>query len=337
MDISKKTVLTGYRPTGPLHLGHYVGSLKNRILMQNQAKKQYIMVADLQALTDNFESPEMVKNNVFEVALDYLSAGLDPAKNIIFIQGQIPELCELAFYYLNLVTVGQLNQNPTVKAEIQQKGFEKSLPVGFFVYPVSQAADITLFKAQIVPVGDDQRPMIEMTNEIVRRFNRIYNTDILLECQAVVPEIGGRVPGIDGRAKMSKSLGNAIYLKDDEKTIKQKVQNMYTDPNHIHVEQPGTVEGNVVFSYLDLFDSNKKELEELKEHYRRGGLGDGLVKKRLLGILLDMLSPIRQRREELSKNRDYVMSVLREGTLKAREVAATTIAQVREAMKINYF
>jgi len=331
----KHLILTGDRPTGPLHLGHYVGSLRNRVKFQNQYE-QYIMLADAQALTDNMENPAKVHDNVMEVALDYLAVGIDPAKSTILIQSQIPELTELTFYYLNLVTVARLERNPTIKQEIVLRNFERDIPAGFFTYPVSQAADISAFKATLVPVGEDQIPMIEQTNEIVRRFNRLANKDILVECQALVPEIG-RLPGIDGKAKMSKSLGNAINLNFTAAEIKAAVRNVYTDPLHLRVADPGHLEGNVAFIYLDAFDEDKAGLQEMKDHYVRGGLGDSIVKARLEGVLQDLLKPIRERREEFAKDRGQVLQILKEGTRKAREIAAQTTDEVRAALGLKHF
>ena len=345
----QKIILTGDRPTGRLHLGHYVGSLKRRVELQNSGEfdKIYIMIADAQALTDNFDNPSKVRNNVIEVALDYLAVGIDPKKAIIFVQSEISELTELTFYYMNLVTLSRLQRNPTVKNEIKLRGFEKSIPVGFLNYPISQAADITAFNATCVPVGVDQLPMIEQTREIVHSFNSIYgNTLTMPEAEVPKSDLEQRLPGTDGKAKMSKSLGNCIYLSDDEDTIKKKVMSMYTDPNHIRVEDPGNVEGNVVFTYLDVFakdeDFNKylpeyKNLDELKEHYRRGGLGDVVIKKFLNNILQDLLRPIREKRESLSKNIIYVYDVLKSGTKMAQEEANKTIKSVKKAMKIDYF
>ena len=328
-------ILTGDRPTGPLHLGHFVGSLRNRVKYQHQYQ-QYIMIADAQALTDNMDDPAKVHNNVLEVALDYLAVGIDPVKSTIFIQSQIPELTELTFYYMNLVTVARLERNPTIKQEIILRNFERDIPAGFFTYPVSQAADITAFKASLVPVGDDQIPMIEQTNEIVRRFNRLIKQDILVECEALVPEIG-RLPGIDGKAKMSKSLGNSINLGATAAEIKAAVRNIYTDPLHLRVEDPGHLEGNVAFIYLDAFDIDKIALQEMKDQYVRGGLGDGKVKVRLEGILQDMLAPIRERRQEFEKDRGQVLQMLKLGTEKAREIAAKTTDEVKAALGLNYF
>lgn len=336
IDMSKAhTILTGDRPTGPLHLGHYVGSLRRRVELQHTCK-QFVIIADAQALTDNAKTPEKVRKNVTEVALDYLAAGIDPKVTTIFVQSLVPELAELTMYYMNLVTVARLQRNPTVKEEIKLRGFEESLPAGFLCYPVSQAADITAFKADLVPVGEDQLPMIEQTNEIVRAFNRIYDTAALVECQPLLSQVS-RLPGTDGKGKMSKSLGNVISLGDSESEIKKKVKMMYTDPNHLRVEDPGTVEGNPVFAYLDAFDPDKNTLEEMKAHYRRGGLGDGTVKKRLLEVLLAELNPIRERRETFAKDPAEVLRVLKDGTDAAREVAAKTLGEVRRAMKIDYF
>jgi len=328
-------ILTGDRPTGPLHLGHFVGSLRNRVKYQHQYQ-QYIMLADAQALTDNMDDPVKVHNNVLEVALDYLAVGIDPAKSTIFIQSQIPELTELTFYYLNLVSVARLERNPTIKQEIILRNFERDIPAGFLTYPVSQAADITAFKASLVPVGEDQIPMIEQTNEIVRRFNRLVNKDILVECQALVPEIG-RLPGIDGKAKMSKSLGNSINLGASAAEIKAAVKNVYTDPLHLRVADPGHLEGNVAFIYLDAFDQDKEGLQAMKEHYVRGGLGDSVVKARLEGVLHDLITPIRERREEFAKDRGQVLQILKEGTRKAREIAAQTTDEVKAAIGLKHF
>lgn len=332
-------ILTGDRPTGKLHLGHYVGSLENRVKLQEDPNNEmFIMIADQQALTDNAKNPKKVLDSVTEVALDYLGIGLDPKKSTIFIQSQIPQLPELMMYYLNLVTLSRLERNPTVKSEIDQKEFGQSIPSGFLVYPVSQAADITAFKATHVPVGDDQKPMIEQAREIVRDFNRIYNTDTLVEPEAMLPEKGrGRLVGIDGKGKMSKSLNNGIYLSDSADEIEKKVMKMYTDPNHIRIEDPGQVEGNVVFTYLDIFDSDKEKVAELKEHYQRGGLGDMTIKRYLNEILQDYLAPIRQRREEFAKDPEFVMNMLKEGSERAERVAAETLAEVKAAMGINYF
>ncbi len=344
-----KVILTGDRPTGRLHVGHYVGSLKRRVELQNSGEydKVFIMIADAQALTDNADNPEKVRQNVIEVALYYMACGLDPAKSTLFIQSQISELCELSFYYMNLVTVSRLQRNPTVKAEIQMRNFEASIPVGFFTYPISQAADITAFKATTVPVGEDQSPMIEQTREIVHKFNSVYG-ETLVEPKILLPDNEAclRLPGIDGKAKMSKSLGNCIYLAEDPKDIKKKVMSMFTDPNHIRIEDPGSLEGNTVFTYLDAFCNDQhfeeylpdyKNLDELKEHYQRGGLGDVKVKKFLNNVLQEELEPIRKRREELQKDIPYVYEVLKKGSEVARETAAQTLHEVRDAMKINYF
>ncbi|PLA94660.1 tryptophan--tRNA ligase [Ligilactobacillus salivarius] len=336
--MAKEIILTGDRPTGKLHVGHYIGSLKKRVFMQNSGKyDSYIMIADQQALTDNARDPEKIKNSLIQVALDYLAVGLDPKKSTIFVQSQIPALAELNLYYLNLVTVSRLERNPTVKAEIQQKHFERSIPAGFFTYPVSQAADITAFKANLVPVGDDQEPMLEQTREIVRTFNSIYG-EVLVEPQGVfAPKGSGRLPGLDGNAKMSKSLNNAIYLSDDADTLRKKVMSMYTDPNHIHVEDPGKVEGNMVFTYLDIFDKDKDKVAELKEQYRAGGLGDVKIKRYLNEVLEAELGPIRARREEFAKDIPAVYAMLKEGSEKANEVANKTLEEVRRAIGVNYF
>lgn len=335
---TKKTILTGDRPTGKLHLGHYTGSLKNRVELQDSGLyNMFVMIADQQALTDNAKNPQKIIDSVMEVTLDYLSVGLNPEKTNIFIQSQIPELAELTVYYLNLVTVARLNRNPTVKDEIKQKEFGEGIPAGFFVYPVSQAADITAFKADLVPVGNDQKPMIEQTREIVRSFNNIYG-EVLVEPEGMYPQgLEGRMPGIDGKAKMSKSLGNAIYLSDDAETIKKKVMSMYTDPNHIKIEDPGCVENNTVFTYLDVFYKDKKHLEELKAHYRKGGLGDVKLKRLLIDVLEGELSPIRARRKELENNKEYLYEVLRKGSENARKIAVQTLKEAREAMGIEYF
>ena len=336
--MAKEIILTGDRPTGKLHVGHYIGSLKKRVSMQNSGKyDSYIMIADQQALTDNARDPEKIKNSLIQVALDYLAVGLDPKKSTIFVQSHIPAFAELNLYYLNLVTVSRLERNPTVKAEIQQKHFERSIPAGFFTYPVSQAADITAFKANLVPVGDDQEPMLEQTREIVRTFNSIYG-EVLVEPQGVfAPKGSGRLPGLDGNAKMSKSLNNAIYLSDDADTLRKKVMSMYTDPNHIHVEDPGKVEGNMVFTYLDIFDKDKDKVAELKEQYRAGGLGDVKIKRYLNEVLEAELGPIRARREEFAKDIPAVYAMLKEGSEKANEVANKTLEEVRRAIGVNYF
>jgi len=328
-------ILTGDRPTGPLHLGHFVGSLRNRVAYQH-TYRQFIMLADAQALTDNMEDTDKVHRNVVEVALDYLAVGIDPSLSTILIQSQIPELAELTFYYLNLVTVARLERNPTVKEEIRLRGFERDIPAGFLTYPASQAADITAFKAALVPVGEDQIPMIEQTNEIVRRFNRTVGRDVLVEAKALVPEIG-RLPGIDGKAKMSKSLGNTINLGATADEIRAAVKQVYTDPLHLRVQDPGHLEGNVAFLYLDAFDLDRDGLAEMKAHYVRGGLGDSLVKARLEACLQDLLAPIRARREELAKDKGHVMQILKDGTAKAREVAAKTADEVKAALGLSYF
>lgn len=335
MPEKQHIILTGDRPTGQLHLGHYVGSLKERVRLQ-VGNQQFVMIADAQALTDNFKTPEKVRANVLEVALDYLAVGLDPIKTTVFIQSLVPELAELTMYYMNLVTVARLQRNPTVKTEIKQKDFGASIPAGFLCYPVSQTADITAFKADLVPVGEDQLPMIEQAAEIVRSFNRIYSRDVLVEPKALLSDVR-RLPGIDGAGKMSKSLGNGIALADSADVIAKKVKMMYTDPKHLRVEDPGHVEGNVVFTYLDAFDPDQDGVKELKAHYKRGGLGDGVVKKRLLEVLLAELNPIRERRERFAQDPGEVMRILSTGTEKARAVAAVTLSEVRQAMKIDYF
>lgn len=337
--MAKEILLTGDRPTGKLHIGHYIGSLKNRVKLQNSGKYDpYIMIADTQALTDNARNPEKIRNSLIQVALDYLAVGLDPNKSTIYVQSQIPALFELTAYYMDLVTVARLERNPTVKTEIKQKDFKDSIPVGFLNYPVSQAADITAFKATVIPVGDDQEPMLEQTREIVRTFNRVYNTDILVEPKGYFPPKGqGRLPGLDGNAKMSKSLGNAIYLADDAKTVQKKVMSMYTDPNHIHVEDPGKIEGNTVFTYLDVFDPDKNKVAELKEEYQKGGLGDVKIKRYLNKVLEAELAPIRERREKFAQDEDAVYEMLLEGSKKANKVANETLQQVRDAIGLNYF
>ena len=344
-----KIILTGDRPTGRLHVGHYVGSLKRRVELQNSGEfdEIYIMIADAQALTDNADNPEKVRQNIIEVALDYLACGLDPEKSVLFIQSQVPELCEMTFYYMDLVTVSRLQRNPTVKSEIQMRNFEASIPVGFFTYPISQAADITAFKATTVPVGEDQAPMIEQTREIVHKFNSVYG-ETLVEPDILLPDNKAclRLPGIDGKAKMSKSLGNCIYLSDSEDEIKKKIMSMFTDPNHLKVEDPGQVEGNPVFIYLDAFCRDEhfetylpdyKNLDELKAHYTRGGLGDVKVKRFLNSVLQDELRPIRERRREIAKDIPAVYRILEEGSRKAEQKAAQTLAEMKRAMKINYF
>lgn len=345
----EKIILTGDRPTGRLHIGHYVGSLRRRVELQNSGiyDKIFVFIADSQALTDNMDNPEKVRQNVIEVALDYLACGLDPKKSTIFIQSQIPELCELTFYYMNLVTVSRLQRNPTVKTEIQMRNFETSIPVGFFTYPISQAADITAFKATTVPVGEDQEPMLEQAREIVRRFNHIYG-ETLVEPEILLPDNAAclRLPGTDGKAKMSKSLGNCIYLSDSPEEIEKKIKGMYTDPNHLRVQDPGKVEGNPVFTYLDafcrpdhfeLYLPEYPNLDELKAHYQRGGLGDMKVKKFLNAIIQEELAPIRNRRKEFEKDIPAIYNLLKEGCEKAREAAADTLDEVRKAMNINYF
>lgn len=344
-----KIILTGDRPTGRLHVGHYVGSLKRRVELQNSGEfdEIYIMIADAQALTDNADNPEKVRQNIIEVALDYLACGLDPEKSVLFIQSQVPQLCEMSFYYMDLVTVSRLQRNPTVKSEIQMRNFETSIPVGFFTYPISQAADITAFKATTVPVGEDQAPMIEQTREIVHKFNSVYG-ETLVEPQIQLPDNKAclRLPGIDGKAKMSKSLGNCIYLSDSAEEVRKKVMSMFTDPNHLRVEDPGQVEGNPVFIYLDAFCTDEhfakflpdyKNLDELKAHYMRGGLGDVKVKKFLNNVLQDVLEPIRERRKEIAKDIPAVYRILEEGSKKAEAKAAQTLAEMKRAMKINYF
>ncbi|MEN2379387.1 tryptophan--tRNA ligase [Lactobacillus helveticus] len=337
--MAKEILLTGDRPTGKLHIGHYIGSLKNRVKLQNSGKYDpYIMIADTQALTDNARNPEKIRNSLIQVALDYLAVGIDPSKSTIYVQSQIPALFELTSYYMDLVPVARLERNPTVKTEIKQKDFKDSIPVGFLNYPVSQAADITAFKATIVPVGDDQEPMLEQTREIVRTFNRVYNTDILVEPKGYFPPKGsGRLPGLDGNAKMSKSLGNCIYLSDDAKTVQKKVMSMYTDPKHIHVEDPGKVEGNTVFTYLDVFDPDKDKVAELKAEYQKGGLGDVKIKRYLNKVLEAELAPIRERREKYAQDEDAIYEMLLEGSKKANTVANETLEQVRDAIGLNYF
>lgn len=332
--MAKKVVLTGDRPTGKLHLGHYIGSLMNRLKLQDEAE-EYVMIADAQALTDNADNPEKVRQNVLELMLDYLAIGLDPEKTVFFVQSALPELPELTVYFLNLVTLARLQRNPTVKNEMKQKGYGANVPAGFLTYPISQAADILAFKADLVPVGEDQLPMIEQANEIADTFNRFYGP-VFKRAKALVSSTG-RLPGIDGKAKMSKSLGNAIYLSDTEKTIEGQVMKMYTDPRHIHVEDKGKVEGNVVFTYLDAFDPDKSAVEALKRQYRKGGLGDVEIKKRLIEVLESLISPIRQKREKLAKDPEKVMSILEKGTKKAGETTRKTLAEAKNAMKIDYF
>jgi tryptophanyl-tRNA synthetase len=331
----RPVILTGDRPTGPLHLGHYVGSLRERVKMQH-SHREFIIIADIQALTDNADHPEKIRHNILEVALDYLAVGLDPKITTIFIQSLVPELAELTMYYLNLVTLARLQRNPTVKEEVGLRGFGGKIPAGFLCYPVSQAADITAFKADLVPVGSDQLPMIEQTAEIVRSFNRIYGCSVLVVPNALLSNVP-RLPGTDGKGKMSKSQGNAIYLGDGVDTVRDKVMQMYTDPGHVRVEDPGTVEGNPVFAYLDAFDPDRDNLAAMKDHYRRGGLGDIKVKRRLLDVLLPELDSIRVRRTEFAGEPAQVMDMLREGSGAARSVAAQTLAEVRRAMKIDYF
>ena len=344
-----RIILTGDRPTGRLHLGHYVGSLRRRVELQNEGDydRMFVFIADVQALTDNADNPEKVRQNIIEVALDYLSVGLDPQKVTMFIQSMIPELTELTVYYMNLVNVGRLQRNPTVKTELQMRNFGEGVPVGFFTYPISQAADITFCKATTVPVGEDQEPMLEQCREIVRRFNQTY-APVLVEPQIMLPtnRVCLRLPGIDGNAKMSKSLGNCIYLSDTQKEVERKVKSAYTDPAHLQVEDPGHVEGNVVFTYLDAFATDEdfpkfwpdyQNLEEVKDHYRRGGLGDMKCKKFLMKVLNDRLEPIRQRRHEFEQDIPEVYNILKKGSAEAREVAAQTLHEVKEAMRINYF
>lgn len=329
------TILTGDRPTGPLHLGHYYGSLRRRVECQSRFA-QYVLVADVQALTDHADNPEMVRTNIIEVVTDYLAVGIDPSKSTIFLQSGVPETTELTLYFLNLVNVGRLMRNPTIKAEIKQKGFGDEIPAGFLCYPVNQAADISQFQATLVPVGADQIPMIEITNDITRAFNRIYKTDYFVPCQALVPS-AGLLPGIDGDPKMGKSLDNAIYLGDDADTVSKKVKAMFTDPNHLRVEDPGRVEGNPVFAYLDAFDDDRDTLQELKCQYEKGGLGDGMVKKRLSEILNAFLDPIRERRRRFEKDPGEIIRILRNGTQRARGKAASTISHVRKCLGMSMF
>lgn len=337
--MTKKVILTGDRPTGRLHIGHYIGSLKNRVALQNSGDyNTFIMIADTQALTDNARNPEKIRHSLMEVALDYLAVGIDPAKSTILVQSGVPALTELTMYYLDLVSVSRLNRNPTVKTEIKQKAFGESVPAGFLIYPVSQAADITAFKADTVPVGDDQEPMLEQTREIVRTFNRTYQKGVLVEPEGYFPPKGlGRLPGIDGNAKMSKSLNNGIYLADDADTVQKKIMSMYTDPDHIHVQDPGKVEGNVVFTYLDVFDPDKAKVAELKAQYEHGGLGDVKIKRYLNEVMEATLAPIRARREEYAKDMDAVADMLIAGTKHANEVANQTLTEVRDAIGFNYF
>lgn len=339
--MSKKVILTGDRPTGKLHIGHYVGSLKNRVELQNSGEfETFIMIADAQALTDNAKNPEKVRENVLEVALDYLAAGIDPSKTTIFIQSQIPQLPELAMFYANLVSISRLERNPTVKTEIKQKNFGEGVPSGFVFYPISQAADITAFKATHVPAGEDQLPMIELTREISRSFNQTYSVDLLVEPEIILSKEGieRRLPGINGmNAKMSKSLNNGIYLADSFEEMRAKVMKMYTDPDHIRVEDPGKIEGNVVFAYLDVFAEDKEKVAEMKAHYQKGGLGDVAVKKYLVEEMDKVLKPIRERREELAENPEEIYRILQKGSEKAKKVAAQTLKELKQAMKIDYF
>ena len=340
--MTKPIILTGDRPTGKLHIGHYVGSLKNRVLLQEEDKyDMFVFLADQQALTDHAKDPQTIVESIGNVALDYLAVGLDPNKSTIFIQSQIPELAELSMYYMNLVSLARLERNPTVKTEISQKGFGESIPTGFLVYPIAQAADITAFKANYVPVGTDQKPMIEQTREIVRSFNNAYNCDVLVEPEGIYPENerAGRLPGLDGNAKMSKSLNNGIYLADDADTLRKKVMSMYTDPDHIRVEDPGKIEDNMVFHYLDVFGrpEDAQEIADMKEHYQRGGLGDVKTKRYLLEILERELGPIRERRIEFAKDMGEVYNMIQKGSERAREVAGQTLSEVKGAMGLHYF
>ena len=330
-----KIVLTADRPTGKLHLGHFVGSIQNRIKLQNEADTSFYMIADIQGLTDNANNPQKIRDNVIEVALDNLACGLDPKKTIMFIQSEIPEIAELTVIFLNLVTLARLKRNPTVKDEMKQKGFGENVPAGFLCYPVSQTADILFAKANLIPVGEDQLPVIEQANEIVETFNRYYG-ETFNKINHLTGNTG-RLVGTDGATKMGKSLDNGIYLSDSKEIISKKVMNMYTDPGHIHVEDPGKVEGNVVFKYLDIFDPNKEEVEELKKQYKKGGLGDVIIKKRLIEVIESIIEPIRTKRETLAKDKDIIMKILEDGTKKAREVAKETMSEVRKVMKINYF
>jgi tryptophanyl-tRNA synthetase len=330
-----KTVLTGDRPTGKLHLGHFVGSIQNRIKLQNEADKSFYMIADVQGLTDNADNPQKIRDNVIEVAIDNIACGLDPKKTIMFIQSEVPEIAELTVLFLNLVTLARLRRNPTVKSEMKDKGYGENVPAGFLAYPISQAADILFAHSNLIPVGEDQLPVIEQANEIVDSFNRFYGETF----SRIKPLVGNtpRLVGLSGNVKMSKSLNNGIYLSDSFEEISKKVMSMYTDPNHIHVNEPGSVKGNVVFTYLDIFDSDKLELEKLKEQYKKGGLGDVVIKKRLITILESIIGPIREKREELAKNPEEIIKILEDGTKKARIIAKETMAEVRKAMKINYF
>lgn len=331
--ISNQTILTGDRPTGPLHLGHYAGSLRNRVKLQ-EANRQFILIADYQALTDNAHDPDKVRRNVLSVALDYLAVGIDPAKTTICLQSALPALSELTMLYMNLVTVSRLERNPTIRQEIRQRGFERHLPAGFLCYPVSQAADITAFKANLVPVGEDQLPIIEQTNEIAHKINQRAGYELLPMARALVPEAGARLPGADGKAKMSKSMGNTIPLNATETDISTVVRSMYTDPGHLRVSDPGQVEGNVVFSYLDAFDPDREELQALKDHYRKGGLGDSVLKRRLDRILQELLAPIRERRSELEKDPSFVLDIMREGSRSAAAITGATLSEVRETMGV---
>lgn len=334
-NTNENIALTGDRPTGRLHLGHFIGSIQNRLKLQDEGNKAFYMIADIQALTDNADNPDKVRNNVIEVALDNLACGLDPKKTTMFIQSQIPEIAELTILFMNLVTLARLKRNPTVKDEMKQKGYGEDVPAGFLAYPVSQAADILAFKASIVPVGEDQLPVLEQANEIVQKFNSLYG-ETFEKIKPLMSE-NTRLIGIDGNAKMSKSLNNAIYLSDSSDDIEKKVMAMYTDPSHIHVNDPGKVEGNVVFSYLDIFDTNKEEVSNLKVQYSKGGLGDVVIKKRLIQVLEDVIAPLREKREHLAKDPKKIMKLLEEGTKEARKTSQKTLEQVRETMKINYF
>lgn len=327
-------ILTGDRPTGPLHIGHWVGSLRNRVALQDRCK-QFVLIADVQALTDNFQHPEKVRENVLELYADYLAVGIDPQKSTIYLASQIPETAELTMYFLNLVNIGRLQRNPTVKTEIQQKNFKDGIPVGFLTYPVNQAADIAQFRAHVVPVGEDQIPMIEQCNEITKRFNRIYKSEVFVETKAYLPRIGAVLPGTDGQAKMGKSTGNAIFLGDSEKAIKKKVMGMFTDPGHLRIEDPGKVEGNPVFEYLNVFDPDRVKYQELSEHYQRGGLGDGVVKQHLNAVLQEALAPIRERRERLISDKGELLRQLKASTESAREVVCQNMTRVRAAMGLN--
>lgn len=330
----KEVVLTGDRPTGPLHLGHYVGSLENRIRLQDE-HTQFIMLADVQALTDNVDNPQKVRENILQVALDYIAVGIDPAKSTIFIQSLIPQIAELTIFYLNLVSVNRLKRNPTVKAEIQQRGFGANVTAGFLMYPVHQAADITVVKGTLVPVGEDQLPMIEQTNEIVRRFNFLYKTDVLPEVKGLIAKVS-RLPGIDGKAKMSKSLGNAIFLSDESDVVAKKVMSMYTDPDHLKVADPGKIIGNTVFTYLDIFDPDTDKVAQMKEHYQRGGLGDVVVKKRLIEVLNTFLEPIRERRRQLAQDPQAIMKIVLDGSQVVRDIASKTMQDVRSVLCLDY-